>query len=426
MSEIPSTSSSSPTFRQALTYWARLGWINFGGPAGQIALMHRDLVDRLRWVSEKQFLTGLDVCMLLPGPEAQQLATHLGWRLHGTRGGIAAGALFVLPSVLVLLVLSWIYVTLGHVPVVAALLSGIKPVVVAIIGAALVRIGRRALKTPFHAALALLALVAIALLEVPFPAIVAGAALAGFLVARVRGEAAVEAHADEAEPRSGRAPGARRWLHLLGGGLLLWLLPAAGLWLLRGKDSLPFDLYLFFTQAAFVTFGGAYAVLAYVADAATAAGWLSRAATIDGLALAETTPGPLIMVLQFVGFVAGWNHPGDLSPLAAALIAALATSWATFLPSTVLGLAIGPWVDRLEGWRGARAALAAVSAAVVGVIASLGLLLAREVLLPAATGGGLDLFALAILAAALLALVRWHVEAHWAIVAGALAGLLRG
>ncbi|HEX4956501.1 MAG TPA: chromate efflux transporter [Thermoanaerobaculia bacterium] len=424
MTDSTSTLPTPPTFRQALAYWARLGWINFGGPAGQIALMHRDLVDRLRWVGEKQFLTGLDVCMLLPGPEAQQLATHLGWRLHGIRGGIAAGTLFVLPSVAVLLVLSWIYVRFGQVSAVAALLAGIKPVVVAIVAAAMVRIGRRALKTPFHVALAVLALVAIALLGVPFPAIVAGAALTGFLVARVRGEPALAAGLSGSETVTERAPQGRRWRRLLGGALLLWLVPAVGLWLVRGAAPLPFDLYLFFTQAAFVTFGGAYAVLAYVADAATAAGWLSRAATIDGLALAETTPGPLIVVLQFVGFVAGWNQPGGLSPLAGALLAALATSWATFLPSTVLGLAIGPWVDRLESWRGARAALAAVSAAVVGVIASLGLLLAREVLLPAS--GGLDLFALAILAAALLALVRWHVEAHWAIVAGALAGLLRG
>jgi chromate transporter len=420
-----------PSFREALAYWFKLGWINFGGPAGQIALMHRDLVDRRRWIDERRFLASLDVCMLLPGPEAQQLATHIGWRLHGVRGGLAAGACFVLPSVAILLALSWIYATWGNVAAVVAVLGGIKPIVVAIIVAALFRIARRSLRTPLHAGLAIAALVAIAWLAVPFPAIVAGAAVIGLVAGRLApGLFAGPRHGAENGPTRVAAPplpeNPRRrsaTLPLLAAGVALWVLPAALLFAAGDTAGRLSEVYLFFTKAAFVTFGGAYAVLAYVAEHAVASGWLTREATIDGLALAETTPGPLIIVLQFVGFLAGWNEPGALSPVTAALVAALVTSWATFLPSTLLGLLTAPYAERLERLQAARAALGAVTAAVVGVIASLGLFLAREVFAPAA--GGFDWIAVAAAAAAVIALLRLRVEAHWAIAGGALLGLLR-
>jgi len=420
--------TSAPSFREALAYWARLGWINFGGPAGQIALMHRDLVERRRWIDERQFLASLDVCMLLPGPEAQQLATHVGWRLHGIRGGVVAGVCFVLPSVAVLLALSWLYARWGGVGAVVAILGGIKPMVVAIIAAALVRIARRAVRTPFHATLAFGALVAIAGLRVPFPAIVAAAAASGLLAGRLAPRlfgatvAALPGETPRQEPRRIRPALSRVVL----AGLALWAGPAV--LLLAAGGSVPgrlLEVYVFFTQAALVTFGGAYAVLAYVAAHAVSSGWLTRQAAIDGLALAETTPGPLIIVLQFVGFLAGWNAPGGLSPAAAGVLAALAASWATFLPSTVLGLVTAPYAERLNRWRAARAALSAVTAAVVGVIASLGLFLAREVFAPAALRGRVDWIAVVVAALAALALVRLRVEAHWAIAAGALIGLLR-
>jgi chromate transporter len=421
-----------PSFRQALAYWFKLGWINFGGPAGQIALMHRDLVERKRWIGERPFLASLDVCMLLPGPEAQQLATHVGWRLHGVRGGVVAGVCFVLPSVAILLALSWLYAAWGTVAGVVAVLGGIKPVVIAIIVAALARIANRALRTALHVALAVASLVAIAWLGVPFPAIVAGAAVFGLLVSRfapglieASRHVAADGSASGASLPVASPPRRAAAASLVGGGLLLWGLPVALLLAWAGASSRLLEVYLFFTKAAFVTFGGAYAVLAYVAEHAVRVEWLTREATIDGLALAETTPGPLIIVLQFVGFLAGWNEPGLLSPPAAAVLAALVASWATFLPSTLLGLLTAPYAERLERWQAVRAALGAVTAAVVGVIASLGLFLAREVFMPAAGGGRVDGIAVATTLVATIALVRFRVEAHWAIAGGALLGLVR-
>ena len=400
--------------------------MNFGGPAGQIALLHRDLVERRRWIAEDRFLHALDVCMLLPGPEAQQLATYIGWHLHGVRGGVAAGALFVLPSVAILLALSWLYVAWGEVAGVAAVLDGIKPVVLAIVAAAVVRIGRRALRSPLHAALAVAALLAIAFLSVPFPAIVAAAAVLGAFTARWMLPADPEAPPlPMAEKPEDAQRAGRRVLALTAAGLALWLLPALVLFAGRARWSFHLDLYFFFTKAAFVTFGGAYAVLAYVAQMATGAGWLTQESMVDGLALAETTPGPLIIVLQFVGFVAGWNSAAPNGALQSAILGALVTTWATFLPSTLLGLLAGPYVERLERLSWARAALSAVTAAVVGVIASLGLMLGRAILLPPAAGGALDLFSLGIALLALLGLLRWKLETHWAIAAGALLGLLR-
>jgi len=422
MKASPSSGGVQPTFRTALRYWLRLGWVSFGGPAGQIALMHRDLVERKRWIDEPRFLHALNFCMLLPGPEAQQLATYVGWLLHGARGALAAGVLFVLPSVLVLWSLAAVYAAWGTVPVVAGALAGIKPVVVAIVVEAVVRIGRRAFRHPLHLAFAAAAFAALALLRAPFPLVVALAALFGALAGRLAPRfVATAASADEilAEPPVDRPLGrVARLLAIFGG---LWLAPFVLVTLAAGSVPVLRQLDLFFTGAAFVTFGGAYAVLAYVAQIAVERfTWLSHAQMIDGLALAETTPGPLIMVTQFVGFLAGWNHPGSLPPLAAATLGALVTTWVTFLPCFAFVLVGAPYIERLRGRRGLAAALAGVTAAVVGVVLNLALLFGRSAL---AADGRIDLFAVSLALAALVALVRLRWEAHWVVLAGALAGL---
>lgn len=416
-------SALRPSFRAALAYWARLGWINFGGPAGQIALLHRDLVERRRWVDEPRFLHALNFCMLLPGPEAKQLAIYLGWLLHGTAGAIAAGLGFVLPSILLLWALAWLYAAHGEVPAVAAALAGIQPVVVAIVLEAVVRIGRRAFRHPLHAAFAVAAFLGLLLLTVPFPAIVGAAAIAGAVCVRFEARFAPDAPAAEAGTLPVVAAEHRPWpWRPLAAGTALW---AAGLALVAlARPAVPVlaELYGFFTRAAFVTFGGAYAVLSYVAQVAVGRfAWLAPEAMLDGLALAETTPGPLIIVLEFVGFQAGWNDPGAWSPLAAATAGAAATAWVTFLPSFVFILVGAPYVDRLRGRRWLAGALAGVTAAVVGVILHLGFAFGREVLFD---DGRIDPMAAALAAAALVALVRFEVKVPWLVAAGGGAGLL--
>ncbi len=419
--EAPET---APSLLAALAYWFRLGWINFGGPAGQIALMHRDLVERRRWIGEDAFLHALNFCMLLPGPEAQQLATYVGWRLHGTRGALAAGIFFVLPSVFVLWGLSAIYVLWGSVPAVAGALAGIQPVVVALVAEAVLRIGRRAFRHPAHVAFAALAFGAL-FLRVPFPAVVALAALGGALAGRwLPGFAAESRDGQPSEPPSVRSESAhRRAGRILAVAVALWAIPLALALAIVGAPVLR-DLYLFFTRAAFVTFGGAYAVLAYVSQVAVERfAWLGRAQMVHGLALAETTPGPLIMVLQFVGFLAGWNHPGALPPLAAATLGALLTTWATFLPSVTFILLGAPWIERLRRSRTIAAALGGVTAAVVGVVLHLAVSFGRVVLAP---GGGPDLFAIGIAVVAFAMLARLRAEAGWIVALGAVLGLARG
>lgn len=416
-------SEPRPDFRAALAYWVRLGWVNFGGPAGQIALLHRDLVERRRWVDEPRFLHALNFCMLLPGPEAKQLAIYLGWLLHGTAGALAAGLGFVLPSILLLWALAWLYSAHGEVPAVAAGLAGIQPVVVAIVLEAVVRIGRRAFRHPLHGGFAAAAFVALLALAAPFPLIVAAAAIAGALCARLSPRFAPTPAAEPEGAPAAASTGRRRPWRPLVVGTALW---SAGLALvLAARPAAPVltDLYDFFTKAAFVTFGGAYAVLAFVAQVAVGRfGWLSPAAMLDGLALAETTPGPLIVVLEFVGFQAGWNHPGAWSPLAAATAGAAATVWVTFLPSFVFILVGAPYIDRLRERRWLAGALAGVTAAVVGVILHLGVAFGRQVMF---LDGTIDPLAIAIAAAALVALVRFEIKVPWLVVAGAATGLLR-
>jgi chromate transporter len=400
-----------PSRREAFRFWAKLGLISFGGPAGQIAIMHREVVEDRRWLEEREFMQALNVCMLIPGPEALQLAVWIGWRFHGTPGGVVAGLCFILPSVGLLLGLSFLYAVHGDVPVVAAALAGLKATVIALIVQALLRIGKRALKQPVHWVLELAALVLVAGRLAPFPLVLAGAALAGLLLGRAEG------HAD-ASP-----PAAFPW-RTLASGILLWLVPAVAILVLAGPQSLLADLYRFFTGVALVTFGGAYAILAWVNQQAVEAyAWVTQADTIAGLALAETTPGPLIMVLQFVGFMAGWHASGGAG--GPATVAALVTSWATFVPAFVLVLLCAPYVLKLAANRRLSAALAGITAAAVGVIASLALAFGRSILFPGGFAGP-DWGAIAIAALAFAALQWTRVEVIWVIVGGLAAGLALG
>jgi chromate transporter len=403
-------------FGDAFRYWLRLGFVNFGGPAGQIALMHRDLVERRRWIREDRFLHALNFCMLLPGPEAQQLAIYVGWILHGTAGGVVAGVFFVLPSVVLLLGLSYAYAAYGAVPLVAAVFYGLKPAVVALVLEALLRIARRALRTSLSVALAAAAFIAIFAFAVPFPAIVAAAALVGLLVERVRPEllglrASVDEDGDPgdaggAAPVTVRATLRRSAAVILVCGLL-WLTPVVLVAVWRGTESVLFQEALLFSKAAMVTFGGAYAVLAYIRDMAVARyGWLAPGQMVDGLGLAETTPGPLIMVTQFVGFVAAWNHPEGLTPARAGVVGALLTTWVTFVPCFLWIFLGAPFIERLRGNRRLGAALSAITSAVVGVIANLAVVFAVHTFLPAP--GVLDPFAVLLAAAAFCALQRLH------------------
>jgi chromate transporter len=402
-----------PSRREAFRFWLKLGFISFGGPAGQIAIMHREVVERRRWIGDGAFMHALNFCMLLPGPEAMQLAIWLGWRLHGVAGGIVAGLCFIGPAVVLLLGLSFVYALHGDLPLVAAALLGLQATVIALIAQALLRLARRALVHPLHWVLATVALVLMAGRMVPFPLLLAGAALAGLLVSR---GGAVPAPAP---------PVAFPWKSLVAG-LVLWALPAVLILSLAGPESLFADLYRFFTTAALVTFGGAYAVLAWVSQQVVEVhGWLTQAETVAGLALAETTPGPLIIVLQFIGFMAGWNHAAGVNAPATATVAALLTSWATFLPSFVFILVGAPYVERFAANQRLAGALAGVTAAVVGVIGSLAIAFGRGVLFPDGFEAP-DWGAIAIAAIALIVLERSRVDVLWVIAGGALAGLALG
>jgi chromate transporter len=428
--------------RVAFLYWLKLGFISFGGPAGQIALMHTELVERRRWISEGRFLHALNYCMLLPGPEATQLAVYIGWLLHRTRGGIVAGVLFVLPSLLILIGLSWIYLAFGHLSAVAGIMNGIKPAVVAIVLAAAWRIGSRTLRNGVLLAIAVAAFVAIAVLHLPFPLIVLAAALAGMLGARLRpqafrpggGHGGSHASADAGRPRAlidddtptpEHARFSRRRLVAvvsIGVGLMLatWLLLAS--W--GGARGTLAQMGWFFTKAALLTFGGAYAVLPYVVQGAVEHyGWLSAPQMIDGLALGETTPGPLIMIVAFVGFVGGWTQAvfGTAAPWLGGIAGAAVAALFTFIPSFVFILAGGPLVESTRGNLRLTAPLTAISAAVVGVIASLALYFGREVFF---AGGTVQPQAIVLGLLAAVALLRYKVGTITLIAACAAAGLV--
>ncbi|ATC63543.1 chromate transporter [Nibricoccus aquaticus] len=398
-----------PSFREALKFWLKLGFISFGGPAGQIAIMHEELVERKGWIGEKRFLHALNFCMLLPGPEATQLAVYCGWLLHRTWGGIVAGVLFVLPAALLLWALSWVYVSFGHTGWLAGAFYGLKPAVTAVVAAAVLRIGKRALKTPGHWALAAGAFVAIFFLRVPFPAVVVGALAIGFVSARAGlkgfGGAGADGELMEAVPDHARASVGRA-VKVLGVSLVLWWTPVmvAGLW--QGWDGTLAKEGVFFSQTAMVTFGGAYAVLPYVGQQAVEVqGWLTAAQMLDGLGLAETTPGPLIMVVQFVGFLGGWNQPGEMSPLMAATLGAAITTWTTFVPCFLWIFLGAPYLERVRGNAALSGALAAVTAAVVGVVLNLAVWFGWQVFHP--REGVIDWFAVGLAAVAFAALQRW-------------------
>ena len=369
--------------REAFVVWAKVAVHSFGGPAGQIAVMHRFLVDERRWISEQRFLHALNFCMLLPGPEAQQLATYIGWLMHGNVGGVMAGVLFILPGVLAILALSLAYATLGGVPVVDGLLFGLQAAVVAVVVNAVLRIGRRALATPAHVALAAAAFVAIFFLELPFPLIVLAAGGIGFIIGRVRPAVFTLGGHDGGGSRGRQAiitdddPGvssrtARSALRAAGIALLLWLAPVALMATVLGVNHLFTQEAVLFSKSAMVTFGGAYAVLAYIAQEAVGTyGWLRPSEMLTGLGLAETTPGPLIMVVQFVGFMAAYRAPGSLDPVAAGVLGSAVATWVTFAPCFFFIFVGAPFIERLRGNRALGAALSAITAAVVGVVLNL-------------------------------------------------------
>jgi chromate transporter len=441
------TADSPPppvSFWQAFAFWLKLGFISFGGPAGQIAIMHSELVERRRWISEKRFLHALNYCMVLPGPEAQQLATYIGWLMHRTWGGVVAGGLFVLPSLFILIGLSWVYVAYGNVPLVAGLFYGIKPAVTAIVVQAAHRIGSRALKNNLMWGIAAASFVAIFAANVPFPVIVLCAGLVGYVGARMRpdlfkaggghGKADKSYGAALVDDTTPTPPHARfsaghLALVLLAGGVL-WAVPIALVASLQGWNGTLAQMSWFFTKAALLTFGGAYAVLPYVYQGAVGHyGWLNGTQMIDGLALGETTPGPLIMVVAFVAFVGGWQSPelatlfGPDQRFAAGAAAATLVTWFTFLPSFIFILAGGPLVESTHDDLTFTGPLTAITAAVVGVMLNLALFFLYHVLWPQGFSGHFEWPAALLAVAAALALFRFKRSVIQVIAASALIGL---
>ncbi|MCA9532106.1 MAG: chromate efflux transporter [Myxococcales bacterium] len=440
------------TFGEAVRVWAKIGLLSFGGPAGQVALMHKELVERRKWVDEERFLHALNYCMLLPGPEAQQLATYIGWLLHKTRGGLAAGLLFVLPGFVAILGLSVLYAGFRELPAVDAVFFGLKAAVLAVVVEAVLRIGKRALKSRAMVAVAALAFVAIFFFDVPFPAVVLGAGTLGLVGSRVRPGAFPEpAKVVAGGPHhtvidrmaaSGELghtqPSRARALRVVAVCGLLWAAPVVALALALGAESVFVQEGVFFSKAAVVTFGGAYAVLAYIAQRAVETyGWLQPGEMLDGLGLAETTPGPLIMVVQFVGFLGAYRHPGLLPPMLAGVLGSVVTVWVTFVPCFLWIFLGAPYIEALRGNRGLHAGLSAITAAVVGVILNLSLWFGLHVVfaqvderhfgplrlfVPAL--GSLDAAAAVLAGGAMLAMLRFHVSLPKTLAACAALGLV--
>jgi len=433
----------------AVRVWARIALLSFGGPAGQIAVMHRILVDEKRWIGEERFLHALNFCMLLPGPEAQQLATYIGWLLHRVKGGLIAGTLFILPGLLAIMALSWLYVLYGNVGPVAALFFGLKAAVLAIVFQAVIRIGSRALGNSARLAVAAAAFVLIFLFGLPFPLIVLGAGIVGFAAAKAgshafvgSGHGALGAGVPDSESALGAElpeharPGRARVATTAATLLLLWLAPVAVL--LAANGGVFADIAVFFSKMAVVTFGGAYAVLAYVAQAGVETyGWLAPEEMLDGLGLAETTPGPLIMVTQFVGFLGAYRDPGTMPPLLAGTLGGLLTTWVTFVPCFLWIFVAAPFVERLRENKALSASLAAITAAVVGVILNLALWFALHYLFGevAETRAGpltldvprwqsIDLKAALLSTAALIAILRFKLGMLTVIAGCGVAGML--
>ncbi|HEY7667500.1 MAG TPA: chromate efflux transporter [Actinomycetota bacterium] len=445
----PDASAHGVSFREAARFWIKLGFVNFGGPAGQIAIMHEELVERRRWISNGRFLHALNFCMLLPGPEAQQLAVYIGWLLHRMRGGLLAGIAFIAPASLLMLVLSWVYVTHGEVTWVAGILAGLAPAVIGIVASATIRIAQKALANALMLGVAIAAFVGIFLLHVPFPVIVLTALLIGYVggarwphlftvgVGEELERNEEVAIRDDAAPSHAR-PSHARSLVVLVVGLAIWLVPIALVAAWRGPDDTITEMGWFFSKAALVTFGGAYAVLAYVNVAAVSTyGWLLPGQMVVGLGLAETTPGPLIMVVEFVGFVGAYRQPGDLDPLVAGILGAAVVLWATFAPCFLWIFLGAPYVERLRGNRRLASALETVTAAVVGVIANLAVTFAISTLfdevrtvtvfggsIPWPVWSSVDPFAVAVAAVSFVGLWRFRWKVVPVVLVSALAGLI--
>jgi chromate transporter len=443
-SNMPTQALAAPasvSFYDAFKFWLKLGFISFGGPAGQIAIMHQELVEKRRWISEKRFLHALNFCMVLPGPEAQQLATYLGWLMHRTWGGIVAGVLFVLPSLFILIFLSWVYIAFGNMPLVAGLFYGIKPAVTVIVLQAAHRIGSRTLNNPALWGIAALSFVAIFALQVPFPAIVLAAGVLGLVGATyfpqffsAKGGHASAKHAfgsaliDDNTPTPAHAKFSwSRFAVVLAVGIALAALPFAALTALFGWEHTLTQMALFFTKAALLTFGGAYAVLPYVYQGAVSSfSWVTPTQMIDGLALGETTPGPLIMVVAFVAFVGGYVKAffGPESMFLAGALAAVVVTWFTFLPSFIFILAGGPFIESSQNDLKLSGPLTAITAAVVGVIVNLALFFAYYVFWPKGFAEPIDWLALGIAIAAGVALFWFKRSVIQVILASALLGVL--
>ena len=433
---------TTPTipFRHALGYWWKLGLTSFGGPAGQIAMLHDEVVVNRRWISEKRFLHALNYCMVLPGPEAQQLVTYIGWLMHGVRGGVIAGALFILPSLVILIGLTWLYLAFGETAIVMGIFAAIKPVVVAIIAHAVFRIGSRSLRHPVLWAIAGVATIAMLISGALFPLILAVAVVVGMvgsrLAPRVFDGGGVHTPAAKAggpaiiDDKTATPPHARisswRLVRTIATSLAAWFVPVGALWLALGPDSSLVEMALFFSGAALLTFGGAYAVLPYVFHGAVSAGWATPAQMVDGLALGETTPGPLIMFVSFVGFVGGFGGEflGAGTSWVSGILAAIVATWFTFLPSFFFILAGGPYVEATRNRTAFAGPLTAINAAVVGVVLSLALLFAQNVFLP--PNQPLDAVAIAISLVAAIALFRFRRSVIEVIAWGASLGLVMG
>jgi len=430
----PESAVAHPSFAEAFRFWLKLGFISFGGPTGQIAIMQTELVEKKRWISQARFLHALNYCMLLPGPEAQQLATYIGWLLHRTWGGVVAGAFFVIPSIFILWGLSFVYAAYGNLPWIAAIFYGLKPAVLGIVAVAVIRIGRKALKNEVMWILAGLAFVAIYFFQVPFPVIILSAGLIGLLGGQfwrskfdvVRGHGKPGSSSvldDETASPFHTQPGLARALKVTAVWLTLWFTPLLAVGISLGWNHTLFQEGIFFSKAAVVTFGGAYAVLPYVSQQALSHyGWLQPGQMMDGLGLAETTPGPLIMVLQFVGFMGGWQHPQGLSPLLAATLGALLTTWVTFTPCFLWIFLGGPYIEKLRGNVRLTAALSAITAAVVGVVLNLAVWFALHALFPG--DRGIDWFALALSVGAFIGMLCWKWDVIIVVIGSGLLGLL--
>jgi chromate transporter len=430
----------APSFGEAFRFWLKLGFVNFGGPTGQIAVMHEELVGRRRWLGDDGFLHALSFCLLLPGPEAQQLAIYTGWLLNGTAGGIAAGVLFVAPAAVLMAGLAWLYAAGSDLRIVSSVFDGLAAAVVGIVAAAMLSIGGRALRGRAAAVVAGLAFLAIFVVGVPFPLVVLAAAGTGLVLGPERlGVTFDEGSNASASPIPRPRPRPRRSVLVLAVGLAAWWIPVLAVVALTGTGSIYSQEALFFSQVAVISFGGAYAVLAYVGHEVVRRFALSPDDVVAGLALAETTPGPLILVVEFYGFLAAYRNPGTLTPAVAGALGAAVTVWATFAPCFLWVFLGAPWVERLRANRALRSALAAVTAAVVGVIASLALTVAANVLfddvetarpffasIPRPVWSSIDVASVAIAAAAFVAIRRFRVNVAWVALGGGLAGLVLG